>query len=82
MQAVWRLLSSFMFAAMGFASVHFNSAELVFYRGVAGALGQAGHDKGLFDVAKSWRKTDAANLQYAGIVFAALYTLLLFGEAH
>lgn len=40
MQAVWMLLSSFLFASMGvvvkFASSHFNSAELVFYRGVLG----------------------------------------------
>ena len=38
MQAVWMLLSSFMFASMGvcikFASAHFSSAELVFYRGL------------------------------------------------
>jgi len=40
MQAVWMLLSSFLFATMGvcvkYASAHFNSAELVFYRGVLG----------------------------------------------
>lgn len=40
MQAAWMLFSSFMFASMGvcvkFASAHFNSAELVFYRGVLG----------------------------------------------
>ena len=42
MQAVWMILSSFLFATMGvcvkFASEHFNSAELVFYRGVLGML--------------------------------------------
>ena len=42
MQAVWMILSSFLFATMGvcvkFASEHFNSAELVFYRGVLGIL--------------------------------------------
>ena len=36
MQAVWMILSSFLFATMGvcvkYASAHFNSAELVFYR--------------------------------------------------
>ncbi len=40
MQAVWMLLSSFLFATMGvcvkYASAHFNSAELVFYRGLLG----------------------------------------------
>ena len=40
MQAVWMIASSFLFASMGvcvkFASAHFNSAELVFYRGVIG----------------------------------------------
>jgi S-adenosylmethionine uptake transporter len=40
MQAVWMILSSFLFATMGvcvkYASEHFNSAELVFYRGVLG----------------------------------------------
>ena len=38
MQAVWMLFSSLMFASMGvcvkFASAHFSSTELVFYRGV------------------------------------------------
>lgn len=38
MQAVWMLFSSLMFATMGvcvkYASAHFNSSELVFYRGV------------------------------------------------
>jgi S-adenosylmethionine uptake transporter len=38
MQAVWMILSAFLIASMGvcvkFASEHFNSAELVFYRGV------------------------------------------------
>ena len=42
MQAVWMLLSSFMFASMGvcvkFASAHFSSAELVFYRGAIGIV--------------------------------------------
>ncbi|AYQ26629.1 MULTISPECIES: DMT family transporter [unclassified Polaromonas] len=42
MQAVWMILSSFLFATMGvcvkYASEHFNSAELVFYRGVLGIL--------------------------------------------
>jgi S-adenosylmethionine uptake transporter len=40
MQAVWMIASSFLFATMGvcvkYASAHFNSAELVFYRGVLG----------------------------------------------
>jgi len=40
MQAVWMILSSFLFASMGvcvkYASAHFNSAELVFYRGLIG----------------------------------------------
>ena len=42
MQAVWMILSSFVFASMGvcvkFASEHFNSAELVFYRGIVGVM--------------------------------------------
>lgn len=42
MQALWMILSSFLFATMGvcvkYASEHFNSAELVFYRGVLGIL--------------------------------------------
>ena len=42
MQAVWMILSSFVFATMGvcvkYASAHFNSAELVFYRGVIGVI--------------------------------------------
>ena len=42
MQAVWMLFSSFMFASMGvcvkFASAHFNSAELVCYRGILGMI--------------------------------------------
>ncbi|MEO7888095.1 DMT family transporter [Polaromonas sp.] len=42
MQAVWMIASSFLFATMGvcvkYASEHFNSAELVFYRGVLGIL--------------------------------------------
>ena len=40
MQAFWMILSAFLFASMGvcvkFASVHFASGELVFYRGVIG----------------------------------------------
>jgi S-adenosylmethionine uptake transporter len=47
MQAVWMILSSFLFATMGvcvkFASEHFNSAELVFYRGVLGMLFMAAY---------------------------------------
>jgi S-adenosylmethionine uptake transporter len=42
MQAVWMLFSSLMFASMGvcvkFASTHFNSTELVFYRGLLGIV--------------------------------------------
>ena len=40
MQAVWMIAASFVFASMGvcvkFASSYFNSAELVFYRGILG----------------------------------------------
>ena len=40
MQALWMLLAAFLFATMGvcikFASVHFNSFEIVFYRGLFG----------------------------------------------
>ncbi len=40
MQAVWMILSAFLFASMGmcikFASAYFNNAEVVFYRGVVG----------------------------------------------
>ncbi|MHB1198007.1 MAG: DMT family transporter [Polaromonas sp.] len=40
MQALWMIASSFLFATMGvtvkYASAYFNSAELVFYRGVLG----------------------------------------------
>jgi S-adenosylmethionine uptake transporter len=47
MQALWMLLSSFLFATMGvcvkYASEHFNSAELVFYRGVLGIAFMAGY---------------------------------------
>ncbi|MEO7159020.1 MAG: DMT family transporter [Polaromonas sp.] len=47
MQAVWMLLSSFLIASMGvcvkFASVHFNSAELIFYRGVVSIVFMAGY---------------------------------------
>ncbi len=47
MQAVWMILSSFLFATMGvcvkFASEHFNSAELVFYRGMLGILFMAAY---------------------------------------
>ncbi|CAN5133943.1 DMT family transporter [soil metagenome] len=42
MQAVWMVLSSFLIASMGvcvkFASAHFTSSELVFYRGVVGIV--------------------------------------------
>ena len=42
MQALWMILSAFLFASMGvcvkFASAHFASAELVFYRGVIGVV--------------------------------------------
>ena len=42
MQAVWMVLSAFIFSTMAvcvkFASVHFNAAELVFYRGVIGVV--------------------------------------------
>ena len=42
MQALWMLLGAAFFATMGvcikFASTHFNSAELVFYRGAIGIL--------------------------------------------
>ncbi len=42
MQALWMLLAAFFFATMAvcvkFASEHFNSAELVFYRGLLGML--------------------------------------------
>jgi S-adenosylmethionine uptake transporter len=47
MQAVWMILSSFLFATMGvcvkFASEHFNSAELVFYRGILGIVFMAAY---------------------------------------
>ncbi|MDP2254937.1 MAG: DMT family transporter [Polaromonas sp.] len=47
MQAVWMLLSSFLFATMGVvvkvASGYFNSAELVFYRGVLGIVFMASY---------------------------------------
>lgn len=47
MQAVWMILSSFLFATMGVcvkhASEHFNSAELVFYRGVLGMVFMAAY---------------------------------------
>ncbi len=40
MQALWMLLGAFFFASMGvcvkYGSAHFNSAELVFYRGIVG----------------------------------------------
>ena len=42
MQAVWMILSAFVFSSMAvcvkFASSHFNGAELVFYRGVIGVV--------------------------------------------
>jgi len=47
MQAVWMILSSFLFATMGvcvkYASAYFNSSELVFYRGVLGVLFMAAY---------------------------------------
>jgi S-adenosylmethionine uptake transporter len=47
MQALWMVLSSLLFATMGvcvkFASAHFNSAELVFYRGALGIVFMAGY---------------------------------------
>jgi S-adenosylmethionine uptake transporter len=47
MQAVWMLLSSFLMASMGvcvkFASEHFSSAELVFYRGLVSLVFMAGY---------------------------------------
>ncbi|MDB5967214.1 MAG: family transporter [Polaromonas sp.] len=50
MQAVWMILSSLFFASMGvcikYASVHFNSAELVFYRGVIGIVFLAAYARG------------------------------------
>lgn len=46
MQALWMLLAAFLFATMAvcvkFASAHFNSAELVFYRGLISMLFMAG----------------------------------------
>ncbi len=42
MQALWMIASAFLFASMGvcvkFASLHFTSGELVFYRGVIGIV--------------------------------------------
>ncbi len=42
MQALWMLLGAFFFASMGvcvkYGSAHFNSAELVFYRGMVGIV--------------------------------------------
>ena len=42
MQALWMVLGAFLFASMGvcikLASAHFNSAELVFYRGIIGMV--------------------------------------------
>ncbi len=47
MQALWMIASSFLFATMGvcvkYAYVYFNSAELVFYRGVLGILFMAAY---------------------------------------
>lgn len=47
MQAVWMLFSALMFASMGvcvkFASAHFNSAELVFYRGLLSVVFMAAY---------------------------------------
>lgn len=46
MQALWMLLASLLFATMGvcikFASAHFGSFEIVFYRGLIGLLFMAG----------------------------------------
>ena len=46
MQALWMLLASLLFATMGvcikFASTHFNSFEVVFYRGLIGLVFMAG----------------------------------------
>ena len=46
MQAVWMVLSAFIFSTMAvcvkFASSYFNNAELVFYRGVIGVVFMAG----------------------------------------
>ncbi|MDZ4122703.1 MAG: EamA family transporter, partial [Hydrogenophaga sp.] len=42
MQALWMVLASLFFATMGvcikFASTHFNSFEIVFYRGLVGVV--------------------------------------------
>ena len=42
MQALWMIVASFVFACMGvcikFASLYFNNAEMVFYRGVVGMV--------------------------------------------
>ena len=47
MQAFWMILSSFLFASMAvcvkYAAEHFNSAELVFYRGLIGVLFMAAY---------------------------------------
>lgn len=47
MQALWMIASAFLFASMGvcvkFASAYFNSAELVFYRGVLGIVFMAAY---------------------------------------
>ena len=53
MQAFWMILSAFVFSTMAvcvkYASEHFNSAELVFYRGVIGVVFMA--------VYARWRRT-------------------------
>ena len=47
MQAVWMILSSFVFATMGvcikYASLYFNNSEMVFYRGAIGMVFMAGY---------------------------------------
>lgn len=47
MQAVWMILASFIFASMGvcikYASLHFNTPEMVFYRGAIGMVFMAGY---------------------------------------
>ncbi len=56
MQAFWMILSAFVFSTMAvcvkYASEYFNSAELVFYRGVIGVVFMAGYAR--------WRGTSLA----------------------
>jgi S-adenosylmethionine uptake transporter len=56
MQALWMLAAAFFFATMGvcvkFASAHFNSFELVFYRGIVGMLFMLG-----------WARTSGVSLR-------------------